>query len=242
MGKPAPRSSERSKRRSPGAKDPRARPWFFANLRRAGLAALLGCALAVALINGALRWVSGGAGPHLLDPRWLGPKTLALAAYARHRPACFVLGEESALSCVPAAARESGVEPELLEALVRTESGGRAHCISERGACGPVQLLPGTARQLHVDDPFNPREATAGGARYLREQLDRFHGNRALALAAYNAGPGAVHGAVPHNGETELYVPRVLAEYRALKEKQRVEQRARQRLRSAARPRASRKP
>jgi len=185
--------------------------------RRFALASLLGALLAVALINGSLRWVSGSKGPLLLDPRYLGPKAQALAAYARHRPACFFFGEKSATACIPEAAQKSHLEPELLEALLTVESGGRAHCISERGACGPAQLMPSTARRLHVSDPFEPRDATLGSARYLREQLDRFHGDRSLALAAYNAGPGAVHGSVPHNGETELYVPRVLSQYRALK-------------------------
>ena len=202
-------------------------------VRRCALASLLGALIAIALINGLLRWVSGTPGPHLLDPRYLGPKARALAAYARHRPACLVFGEKSAYQCVPEAAGKSHLEPELLEALLRVESGGRAHCISERGACGPLQLMPSTARRLQVSDPFDPRAATLGGARYLREQLDRFHGDKALALAAYNAGPGAVHGVVPHNGETELYVPRVLAQYRVLRL---------QRTRALRREAASKKP
>jgi soluble lytic murein transglycosylase-like protein len=74
---------------------------------------------------------------------------------------------------------------------------------------------------LGVSDPFDPSEGVNGGARYLRAQLNRYHGNRALALAAYNAGPGAVRGTVPQNGETEVYVLRVLAQWRTLRDARR---------------------
>jgi soluble lytic murein transglycosylase-like protein len=94
---------------------------------------------------------------------------------------------------------------------VRTESSGLAHRISPTGAMGPAQLTWATARTLGVDDPFAPAEATAAGARYLSQLLARHPGQRALAVAAYNAGPHAVTDAIPRNGETELYVPRVLA-------------------------------
>lgn len=203
--------------------------------RGVALAALALCAVTAA-VNGAVRWVSGG-GPWLLDPRHLGAKAAALGAYARHRPLCLLLQEGEPIAAVPAAAARHGVDPDLLEALVRVESSGQAHRISPAGACGPGQLLLSTARELGVSDPFDPRQGVDGAARYLRQQLDRYRGNRALALAAYNAGPGAVHGAIPQNGETEIYVPRVLSQWRALREA-----RLRARRLAAARPPAPRPP
>jgi soluble lytic murein transglycosylase-like protein len=81
---------------------------------------------------------------------------------------------------------------------------------------GPGQLMPGTARMLGVEDPFEPGPAVDGSARYLAEQLARFDDVR-LAVAAYNAGPGAVNGQVPRNGETEFYVAKVMAAYERLR-------------------------
>ena len=189
-------------------------------LRRTGLVALLAALVATATVNGLVRWVSG-SGPWLLDPRHLGAKAHALVLYARHRPLCLLLSHATPAERVAAAARKSGVDPDLLEAMLRVESGGEAHRISPTGACGPAQLMPGTARLLGVRDPFDPEQAVDGGARYLREQLDRYKGNRALALAAYNAGPGAVKGTIPINGETEVYVPRVLAAWKAIRAERR---------------------
>lgn len=196
-----------------------------ARLLRIGIGAALASAAATACVNALVGWVSG-AGPWLLDPRHFSDKAEALGAYARHRPGCMILSEQDPIAAVPRAAALHGVDPDLLEAVVRVESGGRAHRISRTGACGPAQLKLSTARALGVRDPFDPREGVEGGARYLREQLDRFHGNRALALAAYNAGPGAVHGAIPQNGETEIYVVRVLAQWRLLRGERRRARRA----------------
>jgi soluble lytic murein transglycosylase-like protein len=81
---------------------------------------------------------------------------------------------------------------------------------------GPGQLMPGTARMLGVADPFAPEAAINASGRYLAEQLSRF-GDVRLALAAYNAGPGAVEGQVPRNGETEFYVVKVMNAYASLR-------------------------
>ena len=103
------------------------------------------------------------------------------------------------------------LSPSLLEALVWQESRWRENAISPVGARGLAQLMPGTARYLGVDsaDPFQNLE---GGARYLREQLDRFDGNLEKALAAYNAGPGRVEraGGVPNIRETQNYVAAIM--------------------------------
>jgi hypothetical protein len=109
------------------------------------------------------------------------------------------------------AARAAGIEPSLLAALVRHESDFDPGVVSRAGAIGLAQLMPGTAAGLGVD-PHDPHQNLRGGARYLRQQLDRF-GSVELALAAYNAGPTRVAqaGGVPKIAETQAYVPRVLA-------------------------------
>lgn len=103
------------------------------------------------------------------------------------------------------------LSPALIEALVWQESRWRANAVSHAGARGLAQLMPGTARDLGVnaDDPFDNLE---GGARYLREQLDRFDGDLERALAAYNAGPGRVEraGGIPRIRETQLYVSAIM--------------------------------
>ena len=103
------------------------------------------------------------------------------------------------------------LSPTLIEALVWQESRWRADAVSPVGARGLAQLMPGTARELGVnpDDPFANLE---GGARYLREQLDRFDGDLEKALAAYNAGPGRVirAGGIPRIRETQHYVAAIM--------------------------------
>jgi soluble lytic murein transglycosylase-like protein len=107
------------------------------------------------------------------------------------------------------------LDADLLASVVRQESGGHTHAVSRTGAQGLMQLMPGTAAQLGVANAFAPRENIRGGTAYLDSLLDRYHGNLALALAAYNAGPGAVdrwHGIPPYR-ETQLYVARVIHEF-----------------------------
>lgn len=107
-----------------------------------------------------------------------------------------------------------GVDPALLEAVAEVESGMDPTAVSPAGARGLMQLMPATAAGLGVEDPFDPAQAIDGAARLLRSHLDRF-GSVELALAAYNAGPGAVsrHGGVPPYAETQAYVRRVLDRY-----------------------------
>ena len=117
---------------------------------------------------------------------------------------------------IQSAAEEAGVDPALLASLVRHESNFDQNVVSHAGAIGLAQLMPGTAAGLGVD-PHDPHENLAGGARYLKTQLDRF-GSVELALAAYNAGPNRVAqaGGVPRIQETQTYVQRVTDTYREL--------------------------
>jgi hypothetical protein len=113
---------------------------------------------------------------------------------------------------VKAAAQRYRINPALFRALVQQESGGNQNARSKAGAIGETQLMPATARGLGVD-PYNQQQNLDGGAKYLRQQLDRFGGDVRKALAAYNAGPGAVqkYNGVPPYAETQHYVATILA-------------------------------
>jgi soluble lytic murein transglycosylase-like protein len=120
---------------------------------------------------------------------------------------------------VQAAARETGLEPALIHAVIATESRHQPLAVSPRGARGLMQLMPATARAMRINNPDNPEQNILGGARYLRTLLDEF-GELPLALAAYNAGPTAVRNAgmrIPVFRETRRYVPLVLQHYHRLK-------------------------
>ncbi|PJA26675.1 MAG: hypothetical protein CO189_09620 [candidate division Zixibacteria bacterium CG_4_9_14_3_um_filter_46_8] len=130
-------------------------------------------------------------------PRKGGVKVLNSAA----SPASF--GE-----IVNAAATKYDLEPALIDSVITAESGGNHLAVSNRGAKGLMQLTDSTSQHLGVADPFDPNQNIHGGARYLRELLDRYNGDLRLALAAYNAGPTTVdkYQDVPPYKETQLYV------------------------------------
>ncbi len=107
------------------------------------------------------------------------------------------------------------VDPALIKAVIANESGFNANATSPVGAQGLMQLMPETAASLGVRNAYDPAQNVAGGARYLRGLLDRFGGDKRLAIAAYNAGPGAVekYRDVPPYAETQNYVQNVLASF-----------------------------
>lgn len=131
--------------------------------------------------------------------------------YAPHSLSSLEIG-----SLVAQASSLNGVPPGLVRAVLMAESGGDPSAVSVAGAEGLMQLMPGTAASCGID-PFEPVSNVNCGSAYLRSLLTRYHGNVMLAVAAYNAGPGAVdayHG-VPPYAETRAYVERVLSAYRS---------------------------
>lgn len=169
------------------------------------------------------------AGVHLSDQH-LGPgsRLLVGAASPDTRSTHSVpprvphpLARHAALEAiVHQAARVNALDPELVHAVIATESAYAARAVSHRGAQGLMQLMPATARSYGVTDAFDLHQNVRAGALHLRRLLDQFGQNTALALAAYNAGAGAVArygGNAPPFAETTAYVQRVLQRYAALR-------------------------
>lgn len=123
-------------------------------------------------------------------------------------------------SLIDQAASRNGLDPAILHGLIQQESGFDPSATSSAGAAGLTQLMPGTASSLGVANPMNPAESIEGGARYLGQLMNQFGGNAEDALAAYNAGPGAVqqYGGVPPYSETQSYVSKVLANAEAFRQ------------------------
>ena len=117
-------------------------------------------------------------------------------------------------------ARRYQIDASLIKAVIHAESDFDHRALSSKGAQGLMQLMPDTARELNVRNPFNPKENIDGGTRYLRQLLDSFNGNLNLSLAAYNAGPGLVArtGAIPKIPETQNYVAKVVRQYKTYKQ------------------------
>jgi soluble lytic murein transglycosylase-like protein len=153
------------------------------------------------------------ASPGIAVHRLAGADTLPASPRTARRPDRFA-------EIVRSAAAAQRLAPELIDAVIAVESAWQVRAVSRRGASGLMQLMPATARLYGVDDIFDPHQNIAAGARHLRSLLDRYDQDVARALAAYNAGAGAVDRAASlrrdwPNAETAAYVPDVLRRYAA---------------------------
>lgn len=126
-----------------------------------------------------------------------------------------VVSSESIDQAIETAAQKHNVDPNLVRAIIKVESGGNPSAVSRKGAMGLMQLMPATARELKVTNPFDPAQNVDAGVRHLKGLLDNFRGDLKLTLAAYNAGQGAVlrNGGVPPYSETRSYVRRITSLY-----------------------------
>jgi soluble lytic murein transglycosylase-like protein len=170
-------------------------------------------------VEGELVWLTLRGGGQVALPAghvrgYVPDEVLEEVALAAARAA--TAGPEEIRNLAADAARRHGLDPDLVVAVAGVESGFRPTAVSPKGAQGVMQLMPGTARDLGVTDPLDPAANVDGGTRYLRDLLARFDGDLSKALAAYNAGPGAVarHQGVPPYRETQDYVKKVLSRYR----------------------------
>jgi hypothetical protein len=171
-------------------------------LMRAGMLALIGAA---------------GAKAHVLQQTHMlsDPAQVSVDVSEDFRLAQEEQGKDYDRAMLEALASEAaevyGVSPELVKAVIQTESGFKTEAVSPVGAQGPMQIMPRTAKFLGIDDPHDARQNIFGGTKYLSSLLDRFDGNVALALAGYNAGPTVVarHKGIPPYGETRGYVRKI---------------------------------
>jgi soluble lytic murein transglycosylase-like protein len=154
--------------------------------------------------------------PRMVPPELRREAALAVASFSETASEIFVTGASGRVfpnwtAFIHKAARDFGVAPELIAAVIQVESAFQPHAVSPKGARGLMQLMPATGDTLGLVDPFDPEANIRAGTRYLKEQLSRFP-DIEKALAAYNAGPGNVikHGGIPPFTETKDFVRRVL--------------------------------
>lgn len=159
---------------------------------------------------------SAGQQPHpFFSTPWSQPPAIE-PAMAESTPACEPIPEEQLGPLVEEIAEAEGLTPDLLRAVIEKESSRLPCAVSPKGAQGLMQLMPSTAAELGVEDPFDPAENVAAGARLLRRLLARYGGDLALALGAYNAGPAWIDafGSLPPFRETLDYVSAILGNLR----------------------------
>ena len=146
-------------------------------------------------------------------------KTLSPGIPGMVRPSSGAASKESWEQAIRKSAEKHGVEESLVRAVMAVESGGRPDAVSPKGAIGLMQLMPGTAADMGVDDPFDPEQNIEGGVKYLSLLTDKYGEDKEKILAAYNAGPARVDavGGIPSIPETQRYVENVMARYRRLK-------------------------
>lgn len=131
---------------------------------------------------------------------------------ARENPDAFITKYDV---IIKAASEKFSMEPSLVKAVIKAESGFNHAAVSSKGAQGLMQLMPGTAEAMEVDDPYNPEKNIFGGTKYLSKMMERFNNDVRLALAAYNAGPEKVdkYKDVPPFNETKTFIERVMKYY-----------------------------
>jgi soluble lytic murein transglycosylase-like protein len=163
------------------------------------------------------RQVAGSPSDAYFTTPWAGAPGLAKPVADGN---CEPLPADQLRRLVVEASVREGINPMLVQAVIRRESGGKACAVSPKGAQGLMQLMPATQSDLGVRDPFDPAQNINGGARYLKQLLDRYKSDLRLTLAAYNAGPQRVEpgGDVPAIPETRAYVQAIMRELQAVDE------------------------
>lgn len=141
---------------------------------------------------------------------WPGADAAAVAGTTN--AFCDAMDEPQLASLIAAAAQREDLQANLIRAVVQKESAGRPCAVSPKGAQGLMQIMPATAAQLSVEDPFDPKQNIDAGAKLLKQLLNKYSGDLSLALGAYNAGSGRVdkEGGVPQIAETQEYVQDIL--------------------------------
>jgi soluble lytic murein transglycosylase-like protein len=159
-------------------------------------------------------WMVPGRGVETASPSYPPdpPTPSSKDVQATSRAPCDPMGEAAVAAIIDGAAKAQSVHPKLIHAVIEQESRFHPCAVSPKGAKGMMQLMPDTAAELGVSDPFDPKENIEAGARYLRQLLDRYKGDLAQTLGAYNAGPAAVDqaGGIPNFRETRDYVQSIM--------------------------------